>query len=179
MRLILGSLMMLHCLLGAAVPGPPQEPAVQELWTLLSGSREGVLPRRSVDALLNIARSRVQCSAVPCEKCLSSANVFELVGKTASGEVNLTSVELLTFSAGLVFYFSDPADACEAMAKKQWVAEVHDFQNKFFNGSPLAGPNREKVAQQMLLIQKNVKSVKKEEVRGQRRGRSWRGKGPK
>ncbi|XP_032079387.1 zinc transporter ZIP4 [Thamnophis elegans] len=162
MRLILGSL-MLHCLLGAAVPGPPQEPALQELWTLLSGSREGVLPRRSVDALLNIARSRVQCSAVPCEKCLSSANVFELVGKTASGEVNLTSAELLTFSAGLVFYFSDPADACEAMAKKRWVAEVHDFQNKFFNGSPLAGPNREKVARQMLLIQKNAKSIKKEE----------------
>lgn len=67
MSLILGTLMLL-CLLGAAGSEPSQEPVVQELWTLLSGSREGVLPRRSVDVLLNIARSRVQCSAVPCEK---------------------------------------------------------------------------------------------------------------
>ncbi|XP_058034164.1 zinc transporter ZIP4 [Ahaetulla prasina] len=162
MSLTLGTLMLL-CLLGAAASETPQEPVMQELWTLLSGSREGVLPRRSVDALLNIARSRVQCLAVPCEKCLSSANIFELVGKTTSGEVNLTSAELLTFSAGLVFYFSDPVDACEAMTKKHWVPEVHDFQTKFFNWSSATGPNLEKISRQMVLIQKNTKSVKKEE----------------
>ncbi|XP_029142132.1 zinc transporter ZIP4-like [Protobothrops mucrosquamatus] len=155
--------LVLLCLLGAALPEPPQDPAVQELWTLLSGSREGALPRRSVDALLNIARSRVQCSAVPCEKCLSPANIFELVGKTTSGEANLTSPELLTFSAGLVVYFSDPVAACTAMTKKHWVSEVRGFQTKFFDGNPAAGPTSEKVARQMLVIQRNAKSVKKEE----------------
>ncbi|KAK9402840.1 zinc transporter ZIP4 [Crotalus adamanteus] len=86
-----------------------------------------------------------------------------MVGKTTSGEVNLTSPELLTFSAGLVVYFSDPVAACTAMTKKHWVSEVRGFQSKFFDGNPAAGPTSEKVARQMLVIQRNAKSVKKEE----------------
>lgn len=46
---------------------PSIEPAVTDLWKLLS-SGEGSVPRGTVEALLNIAVARVQCPEVPCGK---------------------------------------------------------------------------------------------------------------
>ncbi|XP_007442410.2 zinc transporter ZIP4 isoform X1 [Python bivittatus] len=94
-------------------------------------------------------------------KCLSAPNIFELVGKTDSGEANLTSLELLPFSAGLVWYFSDPEAACQAVTDRRWATEVRAFQVRFFSGNPAAGPTPEKVARRMQLMQRHV--IKKEE----------------
>ncbi|XP_061463115.1 zinc transporter ZIP4 [Rhineura floridana] len=157
MALLPWTALILLCLTRAAMPGngtepASLEPALLELWTLLSLSKEGVLPQGTVESLLNIAVGRVQCPAVPCEKCLSAQDIFALTNKTA-GDVNLTSSELLQFSAGLAFYLTNPTATCRAVANGQWVAKVHAFQMGFSTGRPL----QEKVAELMGAIHRNIK----------------------
>nr|XP_056710112.1 zinc transporter ZIP4 [Euleptes europaea] len=140
--------------LGLATAGPPD--ARLALDRLLA-SGEGALPPAAVEALLNIAAARVQCPAGPCGKCISAADIFALAGKKPPAS-NLTSSELLPFSSGLVFYFSDPMGACQEAAEGHWVAAVQSFQASFLDGNPAGGPTREKVAELMGTIQQNAVS---------------------
>ncbi|XP_062987445.1 zinc transporter ZIP4 [Elgaria multicarinata webbii] len=142
---------------------PSLDPAVQALWTLLSRSAEGSLPRGAVEDLLNIAAARVQCPAGPCGKCISAPEIFELAGKKTPGDANLTSSELLHFSVGLVFYLTDPMAACQAVTAGHWVEKARAFQAKFSEGNSAGGPTEEKVAELMAAIQRNIKGSEGEE----------------
>ncbi|XP_060099032.1 zinc transporter ZIP4-like [Heteronotia binoei] len=121
----------------------------------LLASGEGALPPGAVETLLNIAAARVQCPDGPCGKCISAADIFALTEKKPpANTANLTSSELLPFSSGLAFYFSDPLGACQEVAEGRWVAAVRAFQTKFLGGNPAEGPTPEKVAELMATIQK-------------------------
>ncbi|XP_033011870.1 zinc transporter ZIP4 [Lacerta agilis] len=155
------AVVVLLCLTGMAMPGPGPEdasldPALLELRILLASGEEGALPQGTLESLLNIAVGRVQCPAVPCEKCLSAADVFALTKKKTPRDANLTSSELLPFSAGLVYYLTDPTAACRAVAEGDWVAKVHTLQSEFLAGNPAVGPDREKVAELMGAVQRNI-----------------------
>ncbi|KAH0617348.1 hypothetical protein JD844_015406 [Phrynosoma platyrhinos] len=145
-----------------AVPGQPAlkspapDPAVLELQTLLASSEAGALTQGTVEALLNIAAARVQCPEVPCGKCISAPDIFALAGKKTLSDANLTSSEIVPFSAALVFYFSDPAAACQAVTGTHWVDQVHAFQTRFSEGNPIGRPTKEKVAELMGAIQENI-----------------------
>ncbi|XP_054840702.1 zinc transporter ZIP4 [Eublepharis macularius] len=155
--MLLASLLLL-LLAGAETAGADPRDASLELERLLA-SGEGALPRSTVEALLNIAAARVQCPAGPCGKCISAADIFALLGKKPPADnANLTSSEMLPFSAGLVVYFSDPVGACQEVAEGHWVAEVQAFQTRFLDSNPAGGPTKEKVAELMGTIQKNVVS---------------------
>ncbi|XP_067323328.1 zinc transporter ZIP4 [Anolis sagrei] len=134
------------------------DPALMEMKALLSSEQDGTLTPSSVDALLNIARDRVQCSAVPCGKCISAPDIFALVEKNSLNPANLTSTDMVPFSAALLFYFADPESACKAKADALWVARVRDFQSGFSEGNA----TRSKAEELMASVQQNIKSSGKE-----------------
>ncbi|XP_042321643.1 zinc transporter ZIP4 [Sceloporus undulatus] len=145
-----------------ALKSPALDPAVLDLQTLLASSTEGALTRGTVEALLNIATARAQCPEVPCGKCITAPDIFALTGKKTSSDANLTSSEIVPFSAALVFYFSDPAAACQAVTGTHWVDEVHNFQTRFSQGNPMGRPMQEKAAELMGTIQENIKGSDRE-----------------
>lgn len=164
----LAPLALLLCLAavvrGHSVHEPGPEGAVAELGALLSSATEGALSRGDVEALLSIAEARVQCPAVPCGKCITAARVFALIGKKAPNDAaTVTSPELVGFSAGVLFYLTDPAAACQATADSLWVDKARAFQTRFSTGNPPSGPTQEKVAELLGAIQRNVKESRKEE----------------
>nr|XP_020670561.1 zinc transporter ZIP4 [Pogona vitticeps]XP_020670562.1 zinc transporter ZIP4 [Pogona vitticeps] len=141
---------------------PEEAAAVAEMGALLSSTQAGALSWGSVEALLNIATARVQCPTVPCEKCVSVANIFALVGKKTPSGADLTSSELVGFSAGLLFYLTDPAGACQAATAGLWVDKARAFQTRFSTGNPASGPTKEKVAELLGAVQQNAKESEKE-----------------
>uniref|UniRef100_H9GFK2 Zinc transporter ZIP4 n=1 Tax=Anolis carolinensis TaxID=28377 RepID=H9GFK2_ANOCA len=158
---VVASVNVLLLLLLSASPSTctDPDPALLEMKALLSSERDGSLARDSVDALLNIARDRVQCAAVPCGKCISASDVFALAGKNPpSSQANLTSAEMVPFSAALLFYFADPESACKATADALWVDRVRDFQTEFSEGNA----TRSKAEELMASVQQNIKNSGKE-----------------
>ncbi|XP_075776028.1 zinc transporter ZIP4 isoform X2 [Pelodiscus sinensis] len=139
----------LLCLGGAVRPGqgaPAEEQALRDVGALLA-SGEGALPHAALDSLLSIAAARVQCPAVPCGKCIAVPDVARLVGKTGTGDTNLTAAELLPFCTGLLLYLTEPTATCAAVRGGQWAAKAGAFLANFSSGNPAAGPTAEKVAE--------------------------------
>ena len=95
-------------------------------------------------------------------QCVSVANVFALVGKKTLSGADLTSSELVGFSAGLLFYLTDPAGACQATRAGLWVDKARAFQTRFSTGNPASGPTKEKVAELLGAVQQNAKESEKE-----------------
>lgn len=155
--------LVLLCLGGAMCPGrgapvPSQEEVLQSVWALLA-SGEGSLPHAALDSLLSIVAARVQCPAVPCEKCISVPDVFTLVGKAGAGDANLTAAELPQLSAGMLLYLTDPAATCAAVRGGRWVAEAGAFLTSFSSGNPAAGPTAEKVAELLGGMRENYRDA--------------------
>ncbi|XP_077207405.1 zinc transporter ZIP4 [Paroedura picta] len=157
MRFVALLVLPLVRLAGAGPPDAPSDARVALDSLLASG--EGALPPGAVETLLNIAAARVHCPAGPCGKCIFATDISALTGKKLpASNANLTSSELLSFSSGLVFFFSDPVGACLEVAEGHWVAAVQAFQARFLGGNPTEGPSQEKVAELLATIQKNTVS---------------------
>ncbi|XP_039377668.1 zinc transporter ZIP4 [Mauremys reevesii] len=155
--------LVLLCLGAAVCPGrgalvPSQAQVLQSVWALLA-SGEGSLPHAALDSLLSILAARVQCPAVPCEKCISVPDIFTLVGKAGTGDANLTATELPQLGAGLLLYLTDPAATCAAARGGQWVAEAGAFLTRFSSGNPAAGPTAEKVAELLGGLRENYRDA--------------------
>ncbi|XP_067416239.1 zinc transporter ZIP4 [Emydura macquarii macquarii] len=144
--------------LGQGAPLAGQEQALQMAWALLA-SGEGSLPHAALDSLLSIVAARVQCPAVPCGKCIAGPDVFTLVGRTGTGDANLTAAELLPLCAGVLLYLTDPAATCAAVKGGQWAGETRAFITSFSSGNPAAGPTPEKVAELLGGLRENYRDA--------------------
>uniref|UniRef100_A0A8C8S2A3 Zinc transporter ZIP4/12 EF-hand domain-containing protein n=1 Tax=Pelusios castaneus TaxID=367368 RepID=A0A8C8S2A3_9SAUR len=80
-------------------------------------------------------------------QCIAVPDVFTLVGKTGTGDANLTAADLLPLCTGVLLYLSDPVGTCTAVKGGQWAGQVRAFLASFSNGNPAAGPTPEKVAE--------------------------------
>lgn len=85
--------------------------------------------------------------------------------KTHPSNAMLMSSDVLPFSAGLVYFLTDPTAACQAAAAGHWVPQARSLQTRFLEGNPAGGPTQEKVSELMGAIQKNVKGSERQEVR--------------
>ncbi|XP_074918144.1 zinc transporter ZIP4 [Chelonoidis abingdonii] len=155
--------LVLLCLGAAVCPGrgapvPSQEQVLRNVWALLA-SGEGSLLHAALDSLLSILAARVQCPAVPCEKCISVPDIFVLVGKAETGNANLTATELLRLGAGMLLYLTDPTATCAAVRGGQWAAEAGAFLTSFSSGNPAAGPTADKVAELLGGIRENYRDA--------------------
>lgn len=105
-------------------------------------------------------------------QCIFVPDIFALAGKESTENANLTSAELLQFSASLVFYFMDPATACQAVADGQWVAKIRAFRARFSEETLTRDALQERAAELMGTIQRNLEGTGDQEVR-RKSGSSW------
>ncbi|KAJ6661464.1 hypothetical protein lerEdw1_014373 [Lerista edwardsae] len=90
-------------------------------------------------------------------QCIFAPDIFALTKQKSVGNANLTSAELLPFSAGLAFYFTDPTVACQAVADGHWVARVGAFWTGFSKETPGGEALPGRSAELMGSIQRNLK----------------------
>ncbi|XP_062900734.1 zinc transporter ZIP4 [Mobula hypostoma] len=125
---------------------------------------EDILSETAVTSLLSILANRVQCAEVPCEKCFSADDVFELAGKNDSGSKTLTPDEFFQISPGLLLFLTDPQRVCQVIQAKHWGKETTVFTEKLLtqiDTSQIPKLTHSLVEEELQKIQKNYLTVDK------------------
>ncbi|XP_051872874.1 zinc transporter ZIP4 [Pristis pectinata] len=129
---------------------------------LVSG--EDILSETAVTSLISILENRVQCSEVPCEKCLSADDIFELAGKNSSDIKALTSDDFFQISPGLLLFLSDPQKVCHDIQANKWEKETIVFTENLLTAndtSQIPELTYDQVEEVLQKIQKNYLTVAK------------------
>lgn len=104
----------------------PREELFQKVMAWLSPG-ESFLSDSAVGSFLNILEKRVQCLGVSCGKCLSSNDLLHLARGNSTAASGFHSEDFFKVAAGLVYYLSDPSEACAAIMENQWARGTDHF----------------------------------------------------
>ncbi|XP_033914684.3 zinc transporter ZIP4 [Acipenser ruthenus] len=88
---------------------------------------ESFLSDSAVGSFLNILEKRVHCLGVSCGKCLSSNDLLHLARGNSTAASGFHSEDFFKVAAGLVYYLSDPSEACAAIMENQWARGTDHF----------------------------------------------------
>ncbi|KAJ8386835.1 hypothetical protein AAFF_G00166300 [Aldrovandia affinis] len=84
------------------------------------------LRENAVRSFFSMLEKRVQCPDVSCEKCISVADVAQLVSGF-SPAIGLHMEGFFKVAAGWCFYLSSPQEACAAVKDRTWDRETDRF----------------------------------------------------
>ncbi|XP_059206379.1 zinc transporter ZIP4 [Centropristis striata] len=130
----------------ASVSGSPAvEEAYEAVLSVVAPGQQH-LTEDSLGSLFNTLENRVQCGAVPCEKCILSDAVHQLISnpsthaedETGKSRKNVTvSVSQFTaLAAGCVLYLSSPGLVCTAVREGRWGEEAQHFLHEITHQEP-------------------------------------------
>ncbi|XP_028673932.2 zinc transporter ZIP4 [Erpetoichthys calabaricus] len=124
--------------------------------------KKDFLSHDAMNAFLSILEKRVHCFGVSCGKCLTFDDFTQLTRHNLSEASRIESEDFFNLTAGLVFYLSNPSQACLAIKNKEWNYETTAFVQSLVGEDSLEDhfilpPN--KLEDLLLAIEKNYLPV--------------------
>ncbi|KAG2465115.1 zinc transporter ZIP4 isoform X2 [Polypterus senegalus] len=125
----------------------------------LLSTEEDFLSHDAMNTFLSILEKRVHCFGVSCGKCLTFDDFTQLKRHNLSEASRIESEDFFNLTAGLVFYLSDPSQACLAIKNKEWNYKTTAFVQSLVGEEDhfILPPN--KLEDLLLAIEKNYLPV--------------------